>query len=536
MGYKGVFMRKITVFLLIFPLLLFGEFTGTNGIIDIPRGVFLDPGKLSVNLSVGMGVKDINVEDITYAGFTPTYERFDWDFNIDYRLPINYPLEFALTAYSPTVFALSVAAGIPLPFPMAIGVENITYNSFVSSIDSGYVDEALYGDDRSSEWFSLFIVTSKSFGKLGEYTFGIGRGRFIGSGPKSQYFNTSYLLNMDPDMSMGIFFGGIIPIVEKTFYLTGDFDGRDVNIGMRYTNNNLRIDAALTHVEQMLPNYPASPMFNLSFAYSFDLKPKAKKGKVQILCYDIDTRKNLNGEFVILGEKEKTYNIVNGKLTIELPVDKYQVEVRSKDYISMKKVISVVAGGTSSYKFPLKKMVQKSTFKNNTPQAKLYREALLYYKRGDVVNAIEKMKKCIAIEPDNATYKNFLQDLYKKRNEEIVYHKKAARSFEDKGMKTRAIAEWKAVLKLNPKDYEAKNALKRLTKKKTSTKKKTVKKKSAKPRKTATQWYNEGISYYKKGKYKQAIKCFKEALKLDPKNKKAKRYLKKAENRLKAGG
>ncbi len=530
---KGDIMKRKVLFAFLFvPVLLFAEFAGTSGIIDIPTAIFGEPGSLTFTLRSGVGLKSITPGDISYATESlPDYQRFDIDFNLRYSLNTPVPIEIALSAYTLSEYVMDISVGLSSAFPLAVGVSNITYKDNVSSVDGGYVDEALYEDDRASEWFSLFFVATKDFGSMGQYTVGMGRGRFIGIGPKSQYFNTAYLLSTNPDVSMGLFFGGEIPVVKDVLWLLGDFDGRDVNVGARFKSGAFEFDAALTHAEQMLPDYPASPLFDVAFSYTLDINAAPKTGKLIISCYDIDTRKKLNAELIILSPERKVYKIVNGKLEMDLPSDKYQVEVKSDNYISMKKVISVVAGGSGNYKFPLKKMVEKTEFNANTPQAKLYREAMLYYKRGDVINAINKMNKCIKMESNNSTYNNFLKELYKKRNEEIIYHKKAAKGFEAKGMKTRAKSEWKAVLKLNPKDYEAKKALKRLTAKKTTTKK-TVKKKSTK---TATQWYNEGLNYYKKGKYKSAIKCFKEALKLDSTNKKAKKYLKKAENRLKAG-
>jgi flagellar motor protein MotB len=135
---------------------------------------------------------------------------------------------------------------------VAAGVYNITTSKYVSAMGFGrenaFPDDLDYGDDRISERFSFFLVTTREFPFVGEITAGIGTGCFVGSGSYSKYLRVG---DPEDDIQAGLI-GGFKRTLPGGFAVMGDVNGRDVNVGLEWRRHWLNPVMGIQKVEYLL--------------------------------------------------------------------------------------------------------------------------------------------------------------------------------------------------------------------------------------------------------------------------------------------
>ncbi len=139
---------------------------------------------------------------------------------------------------------------------VSVGMDNLTIGDGIIT----HAGDRLPGDTGAYDTdfrdnISPFVVASKTVGPVGTFHLGWGRGRFVGSGPKSRYFH-------------GIFIG-YNRRIWKTFEIMVEEDGRDVNVGVRHVLPLVTVGAAVEKVEQLAGDF--KPFYSLTVEFS----PKA---------------------------------------------------------------------------------------------------------------------------------------------------------------------------------------------------------------------------------------------------------------------
>jgi|GEM_PF-971510 len=258
-------MKRVPLLIAILvPLIVFPEFNRTTSFIDTPVG-FLSPQnqiRIGLNGSFSIGTSDHENHPI------------DFDYlNISYTfLPT---LEVAFTAYTLKNYVIAakylVYSDSQSGLDISIGVDDITYTGNVSPVggnDSiGQWDDDLSYPDDPAENLSLYAVLTKKTPQNIVLNIGLGRGRFIGYGPRSQWFHLPFLEN--PNLLIGLF--GSIYFTTGPVSYGFEFDGRDFNIGLKYKMEAFTLGFAFTKVEQFLPGGEWRPRVAFGLTYGVPL-------------------------------------------------------------------------------------------------------------------------------------------------------------------------------------------------------------------------------------------------------------------------
>jgi TolA-binding protein len=135
---------------------------------------------------------------------------------------------------------------------LAFGLDNITFSKYISTLgrDTAFIDE-LY-NPRPPEAWSFYLVGSRKFGKHFELNTGIGRGKFVGYGPRSSMPNTDvFSSDKHENFAFGLFLGTkFSPKEWFDFILEGD--GRDINMGIQSELGIFKGKISLIKIESLL--------------------------------------------------------------------------------------------------------------------------------------------------------------------------------------------------------------------------------------------------------------------------------------------
>jgi outer membrane protein OmpA-like peptidoglycan-associated protein len=268
----------------------------------------------------------------------------------------------ALKWYNGMDFALDLSCQLLVEsgnYPaLAVGVGEIAISKHVSPAGSDKVFSDENYTDRSPEVASAYIVGTKKIGKNFEMTAGIGRGRFIGYGPRSHIVNTDLFFDDNHEnIAMGLF-TGIRLILPNNMAFILEEDGRDANIGIEYENKLLKGTLALNKLELFGTNseYGLSPRISLNLSYKIgdfreDLKEvKNSKQKnmtsLTIRLTDKDLGNLVKGKVVIVDQKGDTIVISGNNKThiISLPPGIYMANAAALGYVDAGVKVTVEEG------------------------------------------------------------------------------------------------------------------------------------------------------------------------------------------------
>jgi peptidoglycan-associated lipoprotein len=191
------------------------------------------------------------------------------DFNA--RLGITDRMELAVSAYTRADYVLGFSYQLirpqprssAVPFALAAGIHDIGIHTDVSSIGHGdnvWPDEAY--PDKPAEAFSAYVVSTSQLVNSSSHQplslrihAGLGRGRFVGYGERTKYFNSDYLFGSHHQWAVGLF-GGAELNLNRNLAFALEMDGRDLNAGFKAHLGSVSAALALTKIEGFTASEP----------------------------------------------------------------------------------------------------------------------------------------------------------------------------------------------------------------------------------------------------------------------------------------
>jgi outer membrane protein OmpA-like peptidoglycan-associated protein len=333
--------------------------------VDIPtanlkRGLY-------INVSSSYPIKD--VDDVKFDpnfGIDFSYNKFGaalkWYNGVDFSLDLSYQI-------------LADSGGSP---GLAIGVGEVAVDKYISPAGSDEVFNDENYADRPPEIASAYIVGTKKISENFEFTAGIGRGRFIGYGPRSHLVNIDAFTDENHEnWAMGLF-GGMKVILPNNLSFIIEEDGRDANIGIEYQNELVKGTLALNKLELFTAGegVELSPRVSLNLSYKISgMEKKVEEEKevpVAIELIDNESRESVEGNTVICSQEGDTVGVSSNRKihSFSLKPAVYISYISSEGYID-KEIETIVKGGTGKnlYTFELnKKEVLKPPVKKEEPE------------------------------------------------------------------------------------------------------------------------------------------------------------------------
>jgi len=540
-------MKKLLVIfmVLLFVIPGFADFDRTSGLIDIPVARVIKGGTWKVYSS---GILTIGTYLDRPADFNTgfAYGIGDWgEVTLSMLTTVDYTVNF-------NSILLRESGGTP---SIAFGIHNITYRKYVSELgqseDFGYSDDVDYIKvaRRPHEQFSLYFVSTKDFGgSYGEYSVGIGRGKYVGFGPHSHWFNSDMLfassdqhelLGKAHEDAIGLFFGGKWQIIEPLSYML-EFDGRDVNTGIAYKFPIAELQLAWTHFEQIGKSHRTRLSFGASFS-SMSIPEPPKYSFISLRVFDNETGKSLDFNVNLETEKKKsTVQGKAGKIKMKLLPGDYVMKIVIPGY-KWKQIKLVLKGGeTKEFKLGLERKATKEELEKDKEFDNNFVSGVTAFNKGEYKNAMTHLEKCLMLKPghEEATaYYERARAAFTKQFDDIEI---AAKVLEKKGDYKGALKKYKELLSIDENNTEVAAKIDQLTKR-LAVNKVPPKVEGKPPTSGVTEaqintWYKQGLSSFSSGNYKNAISMFEKVLKYKPGHSGAKKYLGKARTRQKALG
>ena len=516
---------------------LWAENEKISGYIDIPTARTAQPG--------------------LYLNLTGSYALGEDPYSVDVNgiigLSINN-LEFYLSGFTLNSWVLDFKYTVlKKNMSFAFGVDRIAYQKYITPVGSGestgYTDERYI--TRPPEWFSAYVVGTFPLGNFLEATVGLGRGKFVGYGPRSRYFNIDYFFNREgvipvsgthPEYAVGLF-GGVRIKFTPFASLVIEEDGRDVNTGLVLGNDRINVHLTLTKLEQITDLPMANVRMDLSVGAQMMPILERKTGFIVFRIYDQKSKSPLPALVKFYNVKGKLVMKINvppeGIVRKEIPAGRYRIRIESKGYRPKTGRLHI----RENKKINLKIGLLKKLSPEEIAVIEALKRARNKVGEGDLLGAMAEVNGALKILPSSAdalAMKKEVEGLIEARVSEL---RKKAIALE-KSNPSSAIKFWQEVLRYKPGNKEivaridklnsqikaASAKARRKPPRRTTTRKKPAVKKPSKA--TLNKWYKQAVRYYLNGKYRQAYNLLKKILKYDPNNKKAKRYLKKVKAKL----
>jgi len=467
--------------------------------------------------------------------------------NIDFNGSIEYGTAgfiAGLKVYTEKSFCLDLAYQIleesgMMP-SLSFGIENITYNKYVAPLDTVGKVDFMYSP-RPPEIASAYLVATKELGVFVEMTAGLGRGRFIGYGPRSQYLNLDVFFDEKHENFMFGAFGGIkfSTPVGASFIL--ETDGRDVNAGLRYETGMWKGTLSLDKFEHFFAGSDSllyAPWVGLSLSFSpvGGERLRVRIGRLKLSLKDSESGVHIPGKVIVSkGNVEKSFDILSTqKAIITLEPGIYKVTVFSAGYKMKTAEVTVKTGTDLDFTISLSKVINP-VIKQSLD---LTKEAADYYKRGLLEQAKQKLEEALALYPNNKQAKKGLRLVENAFAENINSLKSQARAKENAGDIRAAISLWEQVADLEEDSSSTQAHIQSLRNRLTASRRKPSAPRTPRATKRAparkapslskeqiADLYTKGLSAYFDGNYKEAIRYFEQVLKADPSHSQAKRYL-----------
>ncbi len=335
--------------LVVFAVLLFvvpgfADFNRTSGLIDIPAANVLPNMAYRIGLDGSIALDSDHSMD-------------DFDKNIHASLGLGGSFEGYLDIY--TIGNLTAAMGFCQKlysgenFDFALGIHQLSYAMDVSEVghgdSTGWDDDLDYSTktdyEKPFELGSAFLVSTFSPYSMVDMTFGLGRGRYVGYGPHSKFFNSNMYHEQGDDWGIGLILGMEIR-ATKDFSLLFDLDGRDANVGLKIGHNPIEFALALTKFEQFGASF--SPRISASLSYvNLNKKVPPKKGAIKGFVVD-EQNAIVTALIRILNTEKPKVLAESGLFTFkDLEPDTYAVAAWSTGYEYSSKKVIVSAGKTT---------------------------------------------------------------------------------------------------------------------------------------------------------------------------------------------
>ncbi len=250
-------MKKILYLsVLCFSLSLAGQRLQRNSYIDIPSANFQDGLFINVNGNYPFS-SESNFGFDPNAGIEFTKSRINvglnWFDGTDFGVDLAYQFHKSQTT------------------ALSFGIDNITFSKYISPLgaDTTFSDE-IY-ENRPPEAWSFYFVGNRKFGKKFEFAAGIGRGKFVGYGPRSYLPNTDiFFSDKHENFSLGLILGGKYSANDWLDLLL-EADGRDINLGIQFDLGRFQAELSATKLEGTLFGGDESHSARINSTISFKL-------------------------------------------------------------------------------------------------------------------------------------------------------------------------------------------------------------------------------------------------------------------------
>jgi len=279
-------MKRLVLLALFFVVVpCFAVFNRTSGLVDIPSARILPHYGFRVGIdgSYDLSSSDfVDESDLNFHLSLGLFNRLESYFNVYTFDNFTAAIGFCHNLYSSDNLAF------------AWGIHEISYSHDISEVgrgDSiGWFDDMMYNManyEKPFELGSAFIVSTYSLHKNINVTMGLGRGRYVGYGTHSKYFNSNFYHEQGGDWGVGLFAGLEAKIGEHVRCLL-DGDGRDVNFGLALRFLPVEIRVAATKLEWLIwRSEPYSPSISAAVSIVRD-KAKPKLGMIAGKVLDTD--------------------------------------------------------------------------------------------------------------------------------------------------------------------------------------------------------------------------------------------------------
>ena len=473
--------------------------------------------------------------------------------NVDINGSIEYGIAgfvAGLKIYTEKTFCLDMAYQIMeqsgyIP-AITIGIEDVTNKSYVSPLgETGLTDELYL--PRPPEIASAYLVATEYLSDNIEMTFGLGRGRFVGYGPRSKYLNIDAFFDEEhEDYAVGAF-GGIKLSTPVGVSFIVETDGRDANAGLRYDAGIWKGTLSLDKIEHFFAGMDSlvnAPWLSLALSFSpvggggGGSRTGTRIARLKLSLKDTESGAHIPGKVIVSkGGVERNFDILSTqKAIIKLDPGVYKITVFSAGYKMKTAEIPIKAGADMDFTISLSKVINPVVKQSMD----LTKEAANYYKRGLLNQAKQKLEEALNLYPNNKQAKKGLQMVSDAFAENIGSLRTQARAKENAGDIRGAISIWEqvAALEENPSSTQAhirtlRNRLTastrrtpaRTTPRTTTTSRAPARKTPSLSKQQIADLYTKGLSAYFDGNYKEAIRYFEQVLRADPSHAQAKRYL-----------
>jgi tetratricopeptide (TPR) repeat protein len=157
-----------------------------------------------------------------------------------------------------------------------------------------------------------------------------------------------------------------------------------------------------------------------------------------------------------------------------------------------------------------------------------YSQGLELYQENDYIRARDEWRTILSIDPEHEEAQQYLTRTQEKIDEIIAGHLRRASTLEDQNRLTEAIGEWTNVQALAPDDERADTAIRRIQRK-IEGQSQDLRTKSQ--RLQIVNLYGDALSAYNEGRYETAISNLEEILRLEPSHQEAKTLLARAKRK-----
>ncbi len=272
----------------------YADLNRTTGLIDTPTARTLNHGTVTIGASASFSEEDPRQEENLHLSLG-LYDRAEVSIGLLSTEAVEVNFLFRV-----------LDEGNAWP-AVALGVWHIANDEYVSDLGFGqetYSDELAYGEQRPRELASGFCVASKNILPWMSVHGGLGRGRFVGWGPRSKHFK----VGDQPNTAVGLF-GGVDAEIVPGIHLLGELDGRDANLGVRYSKGWFHADFAVSKFEHLTNSSEHRPRFVAGVGVDFALLKRAEgdreeveiSGGLSLKVIDIDTWEPIEATVTLLG-------------------------------------------------------------------------------------------------------------------------------------------------------------------------------------------------------------------------------------------
>jgi hypothetical protein len=196
--------------------------------------------------------------------------KFDPNFGIEYTYR---ELNTAFKWYNGMDFAFDVSYRVLQEETrrpsIALGIYEICYDKFISPAGSDRTYEDEEYENRPPEIVSLYGVVTKNINSKFQINMGVGRGKFVGYGPRSFVPNTDVLFNENHEKwALGLFMGVKLRLKKPLSFIL-EADGRDANFALEYKSQLLKGTFYLIKMEQFFSDSNSARLgLNVSYNLS----------------------------------------------------------------------------------------------------------------------------------------------------------------------------------------------------------------------------------------------------------------------------